>query len=56
MRRFRQGPREFPEDRLGNLTGEEQRQLSVLLAKVLAPDPGAAGGGASTAPDTERPS
>ncbi|MCZ2839208.1 MarR family winged helix-turn-helix transcriptional regulator [Modestobacter sp. VKM Ac-2985] len=45
----------FPDDRLGHLTGEEQRQLSVLLAKVLAPGPGAAAESASTAPDGERP-
>ncbi|MEU2613811.1 MarR family winged helix-turn-helix transcriptional regulator [Micromonospora sp. NPDC007271] len=29
---------EFPSERLGLLTEQEQRQLSELLAKVLAPD------------------
>ncbi|MFF5171170.1 MarR family winged helix-turn-helix transcriptional regulator [Micromonospora sp. NPDC000089] len=30
---------DFPSDRLGRLTEAEQRQLSGLLAKALAPDP-----------------
>jgi DNA-binding MarR family transcriptional regulator len=28
---------DFPSDRLGRLTGEEQLQLSALLSKMLAP-------------------
>ena len=28
---------DFPTDRLGRLTGEEQQQLSALMSKVLAP-------------------